>query len=107
MKSFAGQKLAQEWAKYRWGVMEEHGYPDDPLFPLAYEKQVESGEELSQNGPSWIPNICTNLQELESNFVNTEECPNCELVVEDTSANYSLMSLRDENYPVSITFLFH
>ncbi|XP_042227320.1 calcium-activated chloride channel regulator 1-like, partial [Homarus americanus] len=28
-----GRVLVQEWAKYRWGVFEEYGHPDDPLYP--------------------------------------------------------------------------
>ncbi|KAK7079588.1 hypothetical protein SK128_019402 [Halocaridina rubra] len=30
------QLLMAEWAKYRWGVFEERGYPDDPLYPETY-----------------------------------------------------------------------
>ncbi|XP_042893169.1 uncharacterized protein LOC122267206 [Penaeus japonicus] len=46
-----GKKLAKEWAKYRWGVFEEHGYKDDPLYPLTREGSKEGTEEL---------NVCLN-----------------------------------------------
>ncbi|XP_050731210.1 calcium-activated chloride channel regulator 1-like [Eriocheir sinensis] len=29
-----GKAVLLEWAKYRWGVFDELGYPGDPLFPL-------------------------------------------------------------------------
>jgi hypothetical protein len=28
--------MVHEWAKLRWGVYEEHGYPGDPKFPIFY-----------------------------------------------------------------------
>ncbi len=31
-----GKTMAHEWAKLRWGVYEEHGYPGDPKFPIFY-----------------------------------------------------------------------
>nr|XP_045615778.1 calcium-activated chloride channel regulator 2-like isoform X2 [Procambarus clarkii] len=31
-----GQVLAEEWAKLRWGVFDEVGFPSDPRFPLFY-----------------------------------------------------------------------
>ena len=30
--------VVQEWAKLRWGVFEEHGYPGDQRFPLFFYK---------------------------------------------------------------------
>ena len=34
----AGKVVVQEWAKLRWGVFEEHGYPGDQRFPLFFYK---------------------------------------------------------------------
>ena len=34
----AGKVVVQEWAKLRWGVFEEHGYPGDQSFPLFFYK---------------------------------------------------------------------
>jgi hypothetical protein len=31
-----GKTMVHEWAKLRWGVYEEHGYPGDPKFPIFY-----------------------------------------------------------------------
>ena len=33
---YRGKTMVHEWAKLRWGVYEEHGYPGDPLFPIFY-----------------------------------------------------------------------
>lgn len=33
---FRGKTMVHEWAKVRWGVYEEHGYPGDPKFPLFF-----------------------------------------------------------------------
>ncbi|ODN06571.1 Calcium-activated chloride channel regulator 4 [Orchesella cincta] len=33
-----GKALLTLWARYRWGVHDEHGYPDDPSFPYFWKK---------------------------------------------------------------------
>ena len=33
-----GKVVVHEWAKLRWGVFEEHGYPGDAQFPLFFYK---------------------------------------------------------------------
>ena len=33
-----GKVVVHEWAKLRWGVFEEHGYPGDPQFPMFFYK---------------------------------------------------------------------
>ena len=33
-----GKVLVHEWAKLRWGVYEEHGYPGDKQFPMFFYK---------------------------------------------------------------------
>ena len=33
-----GKVVTHEWAKMRWGVFEEHGYPGDDQFPLFFYK---------------------------------------------------------------------
>ena len=33
---YPGKVLAGEWLKFRYGVFEEHGYVDDPLYPHAF-----------------------------------------------------------------------
>ena len=37
-----GRVFAQEWAKFRWGVFEEYGHPDDPLYPTFYRTDVRT-----------------------------------------------------------------
>ncbi|CAB4064686.1 CLCA3_4 [Lepeophtheirus salmonis] len=34
----AARSLVSEWAKYRYGVFEEHGFPGDPYYPVYYER---------------------------------------------------------------------
>ena len=38
-----GKVVVHEWAKLRWGVFEEHGYPGDAQFPLFFYKVGTSG----------------------------------------------------------------
>ena len=33
-----GKVVVHEWAKLRWGVFEEHGYPGDQQFPMFFYK---------------------------------------------------------------------
>jgi len=35
--------LFTQWARYRWGIWEEHGYPGDSRFPYFYRKPEDSG----------------------------------------------------------------
>jgi hypothetical protein len=46
-----------EWAKLRWGVYEEHGYPGDNKFPMFYLKST-----WTVDGPQneVAINLCTN-----------------------------------------------
>ena len=32
----AGRQLLAEWAKFRWGIFEEAGYAQDPLYPATF-----------------------------------------------------------------------
>ncbi|XP_037082326.1 calcium-activated chloride channel regulator 4-like [Pollicipes pollicipes] len=41
--------LVHEWAKYRWGVFEELGYAEDPLYPSFYQ----------QTAGQWRPTGCS------------------------------------------------
>jgi hypothetical protein len=49
--------MVHEWAKLRWGVYEEHGYPGDPKFPMFYLKST-----WTVNGPESkvVINLCLN-----------------------------------------------
>ena len=49
----AGRILAGEWAKFRWGVFSEVGYPHDPLYPPWYPSQS-----------TWAPTMCSNARTL-------------------------------------------
>ena len=33
-----GKVVVHEWAKLRWGVFEENGYPGDQQFPMFFYK---------------------------------------------------------------------
>lgn len=45
-----GKSLAREWAKYRYGVFDEIGYFDDPVYPSCYYSDLT--EEIQVNGCS-------------------------------------------------------
>ncbi|XP_037785047.1 calcium-activated chloride channel regulator 3A-1-like [Penaeus monodon] len=49
--------LVHEWAKLRWGVFDEFGYPNDDMYPLFYASQniVEGNVEVTVH-----PNYCAN-----------------------------------------------
>ncbi|XP_068228180.1 calcium-activated chloride channel regulator 1-like [Palaemon carinicauda] len=44
------QLLMAEWSKFKWGVFEERGYPDDQLYPMTFRDPIT-------NNP--LPNRCT------------------------------------------------
>ena len=48
-----GKALMKEWTRLRWGVFDESGYKDDPVFPLHYPQA--NGEEE----PHLVPNGCS------------------------------------------------
>jgi hypothetical protein len=52
-----GKTMVHEWAKLRWGVYEEHGYPGDPKFPMFFLKST-----WTVNGPESkvVINLCLN-----------------------------------------------
>ena len=52
-----GQVFVHEWAKYRYGVFEEHGYPGDEKYPMFYIKNTWTvdGEKNVLS-----PNFCLN-----------------------------------------------
>ena len=53
---FTDKLFVHEWAKLRYGVFDEHGYPGDSQYPMfIYESSFEDGQ-LVQN---LIPNFCT------------------------------------------------
>lgn len=52
-----GKVLLQEWAKLRWGVFDELGYPGDESFPLFYIWNDNSG---ASGGGTILPTYCAN-----------------------------------------------
>ena len=50
--------FVHEWAKLKYGVFEEFGYPGDDQFPLFYwqENYVDGGQEYELK-----PNFCTDF----------------------------------------------
>ena len=51
--------MVHEWAKLRWGVFEEYGYPGDEKFPMFYYKST-----WGPNGQEDVlkPNFCTSVE---------------------------------------------
>ncbi|XP_018014352.2 calcium-activated chloride channel regulator 1 [Hyalella azteca] len=48
---FSDRLFAQEWAKYRWGVFEEYGHADDPLYPSYHRTDTRTH----------VPTGCSNV----------------------------------------------
>lgn len=38
-RATAGRELVREWAKYRYGVFDEVGYANDPIYPQCYRME--------------------------------------------------------------------
>ena len=55
--NFRGKTLIHEFAKLRWGVFEEHGYPGDDKFPMFYQR-----DQWTAEGQVTVtrPNFCVN-----------------------------------------------
>ena len=47
-----------EWAKLRYGVFEEYGFPGDERFPMFYYKSEYTSEGYVQE---LTPNFCTDV----------------------------------------------
>lgn len=54
--------MSQAWARLRWGVFDEVGYPADERFPLFYRTWNEQQEVVVR------PNHCSN-EEIRGRFV--------------------------------------
>ena len=99
----AEKVLVHEWAKLRWGVFSEYGYPGDQKFPMFYLKTIwttEGRKEVVR------PNFCSNkdLSGDSVDLVTGGDCSldplsgipddNCYFVPDsDNTANSSYMAL--------------
>ncbi|ROT70249.1 hypothetical protein C7M84_011458 [Penaeus vannamei] len=90
--------LVHEWAKLRWGVFDEIGYPHDPTFPLFYWNTQITADGIED---VVIPNYCANENLVEVDIVSRGGCSfksgfpdeNCRfLPSEDQDATSSLMA---------------
>lgn len=81
----AEKVLVHEWAKLRWGVFEEYGYPGDEKFPMFYLKTIWTAEGRQEVVK---PNFCTN-QELTGVSVDVVSGGDC--------STEPLSGLPDEN----------
>ncbi|CAG7827710.1 unnamed protein product [Allacma fusca] len=57
--------LVTQWARYRWGIWEEHGYPGDDRFPYFYQQPGRQG---------WQTTGCSDV-ELEGEYLTTDNKP--------------------------------
>jgi len=98
-----GKVVVHEWAKLRWGVYEEHGYPGDQQFPMFYHK---TSWTINGQINTITPNFCLNnaIYGYEQDLVTQGQCTysqetglpdhNCYYyVTEQTMATSSIMSL--------------
>ncbi|XP_042242553.1 calcium-activated chloride channel regulator 3A-1-like, partial [Homarus americanus] len=88
-----GKTVLHEWAKLRWGVFDEFGYPHDPTFPLFYWTS-----EITADGVNTVytPNYCANqdlkgeLRDLvdggSCSYVNGLPDEDCRFVPDDVQA---------------------
>jgi len=97
-----GKTAVHEWAKLRWGVYEEHGYPGDEQFPLIFYKTIFTADGERQ---SKTYNFCTNdmIYGYEQDVKTGGQCKNGDnnlpdencmfFVTQQTSATASYMAL--------------
>jgi hypothetical protein len=66
-RQVAGQQFVHEWAKFRYGVFDELGYPGDRLFPAFYFRTAERSIGLTDNATTvhLQPNFCTNTDQID------------------------------------------
>ena len=48
---FSGKVFVREWAKFRYGVFEEYGYPGDDRYPMFYYNRYDH----------LVPNYCSDV----------------------------------------------
>jgi len=97
-----GKTTVHEWAKLRWGVYEEHGYPGDEQFPLIFYKTIFTADGERQKKTY---NFCTNdmIYGYEQDIKTGGQCSNGDngmpdencmfFVSQQTSATASYMAL--------------
>ena len=52
-----GTEFLHHWARLRYGVFEEHGYPGDPRYPAFFYRQTWT---VAGQSNSLQPSLCTN-----------------------------------------------
>ncbi|XP_063590890.1 calcium-activated chloride channel regulator 3A-1-like [Penaeus indicus] len=92
--------LVHEWAKLRWGVFDEFGYPNDEMYPLFYASQNIVGDKVEVIA---LPNHCADKKLLgklrditgsSCSYVGDLPDENCRFIPDDDQdAVSSLMSL--------------
>ncbi|XP_042237431.1 calcium-activated chloride channel regulator 4-like [Homarus americanus] len=55
-----GKSLVPLWAKLRWGVFDELGYPNDPIYPSFY--YLANEEKFGDKNLSYAPSYCANAE---------------------------------------------
>lgn len=73
--SLAARQLVSEWAKYRWGVMDEVGHQGDPVYSPVYEEAI---------GGSYLPTACTDVP-LEYTIANCDSPTSCSVTLDPTN----------------------
>ena len=48
---FPERAFVHEWAKYRYGIFEEVGFANDPIYPMSYKENNERKPTACTNGP--------------------------------------------------------
>ncbi|CAG0921672.1 unnamed protein product [Notodromas monacha] len=54
--------MVREWAKYRYGVFEENGFPGDPLYPSFYSAYNNNGDGTTTGEETKKPSGCSNVE---------------------------------------------
>ncbi|KAG4074164.1 hypothetical protein HA402_014369 [Bradysia odoriphaga] len=75
-RNTVGRELVREWAKYRYGIFDEIGYPNDPIYPMCYKTdtmQVNGCSDWKINDNGYVfDNSCETEQDAVKNVTADE-----------------------------------
>ena len=97
-----GQVFVHEWAKYRYGVFEEFGYPGDAKYPMFYYKA-----QWTSNGQENVvtPNFCTNSDLTDYSMVDAVSGNGCRMDEETGLPDYNCIPVLGENVTVDSSIM--
>jgi len=97
-----GQVFVHEWAKYRYGVFEEFGFPGDEKYPMFYYKVqwTSSGQENVVT-----PNFCTNTEITDFSMVDAVTGGECSYSSKTGLPDFNCIPVLGQNNNISSSIM--